>query len=292
MAKTRANWKGYLKIEDVVCPVSLYTAVTSSDHIKLHTINRKTGNRVNRIYVDSETGDVVDRDDQVKGYEVEDGKHIIFEPEEITDVIPDSDKTLKIQAFVPCSQIDTTYFDKPYFLAPSETGEDVYSLLWRGMEEAGVAAIAQTVIFRRLRTFLLRPRDNGFIATSLNFEYEVRDTQEAFSEVPDIKSDSELIELAQHIIVTKRGSYNPEANNDRYDEALTELVKAKIAGKKLPKHKEPVASKPSDLLQALRDSVGTRGKNAQKGTETSGKSKAASSKKSGKQSPETRKRAS
>lgn len=292
MAKTRANWKGYLKIEDVVCPVSLYTAVSASDHIKLHTINRKTGNRVNRIYVDSETGDTVDRDDQVKGYEVEDGRHIIFEPEEITDVIPDSDKTLKIQAFVPCSQIDTTYFDKPYFLAPGESGEDAYSLLLRGMKEAGVAAIAQTVIFRRLRSFLLRPQENGFIATSLNFEYEVRDTQEAFSEVPDIKSDPELIELAQHIIVTKRGSFNPEDNNDRYDEALTELVKAKIAGKKLPKRKEPVASKPSDLLQALRDSVGARGKSSQKAAKTSGKSKASSSKKSDKQSAEPRKRAS
>lgn len=275
MVAPRANWKGFIKFGEVACPVALYTAASSSERIAFNTLNRKTGNRVKREFVDSETGDPVERDEQVKGYEIENGQYIILEPEEVAAAVPDSDKTLKIDAFIPCEEIDDVYFDKPYYLAPDKMGTDAFLLLRDGMKKAKVAAIARTVLFRRVRTVLIRPHGKGLIATTLNFDYEVRSSEEAFEELPDLKIEGEMLELAEHIIGTKKGSFDASAFDDRYEAAVAELVKAKIEGRALPKKKAPPASKPSDLLQALRESAGIGGKkdepkrtaaNANKGT--------------------------
>lgn len=263
MVAPRANWKGFIKFGEVSCPVALYTAASSSERIAFNTLNRQTGNRVRREFVDSETGDSVERDDQVKGYEIENGQYIILEPEEVAAAVPDSDKTLKIDAFVPCNEIDGVYFDKPYYLAPDKMGTDAFVLLRDGMKKAKVAAIARTVLFRRMRTVLVRPRGKGLIATTLNFDYEVRSSEEAFEELPDLKIEGEMLELAEHIIGTKKGSFDASAFDDRYEAAVAELVKAKIEGRALPKKKAPPASKPSDLLQALRESAGIGGKKAE-----------------------------
>ncbi|OWV71160.1 Ku protein [Rhizobium sp. R339] len=256
MAGPRANWKGYIKFGEVSCPVALYTAASSSERIAFNTLNRKTGNRVKREFIDSETGDPVEREDQVKGYEVENGQYVVLEPEEVAAAVPDSDKTLKIDAFIPCSQIDTTYFDKPYYLAPDKMGTDAFLLLRDGMKQEKVAGIARTVLFRRLRTVLIRPHGKGLIASTLNFDYEVRSSDTAFEEMPDLKIEGEMLELAEHIIGTKKGSFDASTFDDRYEAAVAELVKAKIEGRTLPKKKAPVASKPSELLQALRESAG------------------------------------
>ncbi|MDR6819817.1 DNA end-binding protein Ku [Neorhizobium sp. 2083] len=236
--------------------MALYTAASSSERIAFNTLNRKTGNRVKREFIDSETGDPVEREDQVKGYEVENGQYVVLEPEEVVAAVPESNKTLKIEAFIPCSQIDTTYFDKPYYLAPDKMGTDAFLLLRDGMKKQGVAAIARTVLFRRLRTVLIRAHGKGLIASTLNYDYEVRSSEKAFEELPDLKIEAELLELAEHIIATKKGSFDASAFDDRYEAAVAELVKAKIEGRALPKRKAPVASKPSDLLQALRESAG------------------------------------
>ncbi|CAD7035309.1 Ku protein [Pseudorhizobium endolithicum] len=256
MAGPRANWKGYIKFGEVSCPVALYTAASSSERIAFNTLNRKTGNRVKREFIDGETGDPVERDDQVKGYEVENGQYIVLEPDEVAAATPQSDKTLRIEAFVPCSQIDTTYFDKPYYLAPDKMGTDAFLLLRDAMKKEKVAAIARTVLFRRMRTVLIRAHGKGLIASTLNFDYEVRSSEKAFEDMPDLKIEGEMLELAEHIIGTKKGSFDASTFDDRYEAAVAELVKAKIEGRALPKKKAPVASKPGDLLQALRESAG------------------------------------
>ncbi len=262
MVSPRANWKGYIKFGEVSCPVALYTAASSSERIAFNTLNRKTGNRVKREFIDSETGDPVEREDQVKGYEVENGQYVVLEPEEVAAAVPESNKTLKIEAFIPCSQIDTTYFDKPYYLAPDKMGTDAFLLLRDGMKKEQVAGIARTVLFRRLRTVLIRPHGKGLIASTLNFDYEVRSSEKAFEDMPDLKIEGEMLELAEHIIGTKKGSFDASTFDDRYEAAVAELVKAKIEGRTLPKRKAPVASKPSDLLQALRESAGMGAKEA------------------------------
>lgn len=256
MVAARANWKGFIKFGEVAVAVGLYTAVSSSERVAFNTLNRATGNRVRREFVDSETGDPVDRGGHVKGYEVENGDFIVLEPEEVASAVPESDKTLKIEAFIPCDEIDDVYFDKPYYLAPDKMGADAFKLLRDGMRKARVAALARTVLFRRLRTVLIRPHSNGLIGTTLNFDYEVRSSEEAFEDLPDLKIEGEMLQLAKHIINTKRGSFDTKAFHDRYGAAVADLVKAKIEGRALPKKKAPPQSKPSDLLQALRQSAG------------------------------------
>ena len=256
MVTPRANWKGFLKFGEVACPVALYTAASSSERITFNTLNRKTGNRVKREFIDSETGRPVERDAQVKGYEIENGHYIVLEPDEVAAAVPDSDKMLKIDAFIPCAEIDDVYFDKPYYLAPDKMGTDAFVLLRDGMKQSKVAAIARTVLFRRVRTVLIRAHGKGLIATTLNFDYEVRSSQEAFEELPDLKIEGEMLELAEHIIGMKTGTFDPSAFDDRYEAAVAELVKAKMEGRSLPKKPAPAPSKQSDLLQALRESAG------------------------------------
>jgi DNA end-binding protein Ku len=249
-----------LKVGEVTCPVALYTAASTSERIAFHTINRATGHRVHRQFVDSDTGKPVDKDDQVKGHELGSGEYVVLEPEEIAAAVPDSDKTLSISAFIGCSEIDDVYFDKPYYLAPSaKHAEEAFTLIREGMRKKKVAAIAQTVLFRRVRTLLIRAYDEGLIATTLNFDYEVRSAKEVFDDVPDMKTEGEMLDLAEHIIKTKQGKFDPAKFDDRYEEALAELVKAKLEGKKIELRKEPKRERVVNLMEALRQSAGLAG---------------------------------
>lgn len=256
MAGQRAQWKGFVKFGEVSCGVALYTAASTSDRITFNTINKATGNRVSRVFVDSETEDPVPKEAQTKGFEIENGQYIIIDPEEVAATIPESNKTLEIEAFIPCSDVDDVYFDKPYYLTPDKMGSDAFVALRDGMRKSNVAAIARTVLFRRMRTVLIRPHGKGLIATTLNYDYEVRSSKKAFEEMPKIKIEGEMLELAKHIIGTKKGDFDPAIFDDRYEAALADLVKAKIEGKALPKPKKVEFSKPNDLLAALRESAG------------------------------------
>ena len=257
MAAHRAQWKGHIKIGEISCGVGLYTAASTSDRISFRTINKATGNPVRREFVDSETEETVEREKQVKGFEIESGEYIMIDPEEVTAVIPESDKMLDIEAFLPSSEVDDVYFDKPYYLVPTDdVAEDSFAGLRDAMRKANVTAIARTVLFRRMRTVLIRAHGRGLIATTLNFDYEVRSSKEAFKAVPQIKVEGEMLELAKHIIGTKKGDFDPATFDDRYEKALADLVKAKAEGRSLPKPKPVQVSKPNDLLKALRESAG------------------------------------
>jgi DNA end-binding protein Ku len=252
----RANWKGVLKIGEVSCPVALYTAASTAERVTFHILNRKTGHRVHREFVDAETGERVEAKQQVKGYETGAGDYIAFEPEEIAKAVPEADKTLKIRAFVPCDEVDDVYFDRPYYLAPSApAGAEAFAVIRAAMAAADVVAVARTLLFRRVRSVLVRAHDGGLIAQTLNFDYEVRSAEEAFSELPDAKADDDMLDLALHIIKKKAGRFDPTTFDDRYDAALVELVKAKMEGRKITPPKAPEPTTPSDLMEALRQSV-------------------------------------
>lgn len=253
----RANWKGFLKVGELACPVALYTAASTSDRISFHMLNRATGHRLHREFVDSETGRLVERDDQVKGYETGSKDYIILTPEEVAAALPESDKTLDIEAFIAIEEIDDLYFDKPYYLAPADrSGEEAFALIREGMKSMKVAALAETVLFRRVRTLLIRPQGVGIVATTLNYNYEVRSAREAFSGIPDIELKGEMLDLAGHIINTKSGRFDPSTFDDRYDAALAEVVKAKIEGRKITPLQPKAKDKVVDLMEALRLSAG------------------------------------
>jgi DNA end-binding protein Ku len=257
MAAHRAQWKGFIQFGEVSCGVSLYTAASTSERIAFNTINASTGNRVRRDFVDSETGDPVPKEQQIKGYPVENGQYIELDPEEVAAAVPEANKVLNVSAFIDCHSIDDVYFDKPYYLTPTDRiSQEAFVLLRDGMRKAKVAAIAQTVLFRRVRTVLIRPHGKGMIATTLNYDYEVRSAKKAFEEIPKLKIQGEMLQLANHIIGTKLGTFDPAGFDDRYETAVAELVKAKMEGRALPKKKAVQVSQPNDLLAALRESAG------------------------------------
>lgn len=256
----RAVWTGVIKIAEIVCPVKMYTAATTSERIALHLVNRKTGHRLRRVYLDDKTGKPVEHDDQVKGYETHEGSYVVLEPDEIAAAIPDSDKSLTVDSFIACNRLEPTYFDRPYYLLPaSDATEDSFVLIREALRKQKAAAIAHTVLFRRLRPVLIRAHRKGLIATTLNFDYEVRSARDAFSDISRRKIEPEMLELAQHILKTKAGKFAPEKFEDRYEEALAELVRAKIEGRKVVPLKRPEPTKPNDLLEALRLSAGDKG---------------------------------
>jgi DNA end-binding protein Ku len=259
----RANWKGFLKIAELSCPVAIHTAASAAERVSFNTINRDTGHKLHREFVDTQTGKPVPKEEQVKGYETAPGEYIMLEPEEIAAAVPQSDKTLTVGAFITCEEIDDVYFDKPYFLAPDgKHGADAYALIRDGMRESGVAALAQTVLFRRLRTVLIRPHGKGMIATTLHYDYEIRRAEEAFSDIPEIKIQGEMLKLAEHIIETKKGAFDPASFDDRYEAALAELIKAKMEGREIAKPKPVKHEKVIDLMEALRQSAEAAGKQA------------------------------
>lgn len=268
----RANWKGFLKLAELSCPVALYTAASTSERIAFHTLNRETGHRVHRQFVDEETGKPVPAEDQVKGYEVAQGQYVMLEPEEVAAAVPESDKTLAIESFVPCDTIDDVYFDRPYYLAPGgASAEEAFVLLREGMRKQEVAALARAVLFRRVRTLLIRAFETGLVATTLHFDYEVRSADAAFSGIPELKIQGEMLDLAKHIIATKHGSFDPRTFDDRYESALTELVRAKQEGRPIEAPKKPASTNVVDLMEALRQSAGVKGRT---GKAEAGKSRA------------------
>jgi DNA end-binding protein Ku len=261
----RATWKGYVKVAELALPVSLYAAATTSKRISFHILNRKTGNRVNREYYDEETEKPVEREKRAKGYETADGQVVILSPEEISAAVPESDKTIRVDAFIDSGDVDTLYFDKPYFIAPQQgiLGES-FAVLREGMRRRRVAALGRAVLFRRVRTLLLRAEGPGLVAHTLNFDYEVRSATDAFDDLPEVKVEGEMLDLAKHIIETKAGRFDPREFDDRYDQALAELVKAKIEGREIKAPKPKPEPKVTSLMDALRESARAAGKGAKK----------------------------
>lgn len=253
----RAIWKGHLKVAELNCAIALYSAATTSERVSFHILNKQTGNRVRREYVDADTGKLVEQDNQVKGYEVSKGKYVLLEPDEIAAAVPDSDKTLNVRQFVACPDVDTVYFDKPYYLVPADdTAQQAFAVLREGLKTKSVAALATAVLFRRVRTVLIRAQGRGLVANTLNFDYEVRAADQAFDKVAELEIKGEMLDLAKHIIATKSGTFDPAAFDDRYDVALADLAKAKMEGKKIEKPKREAKGNVVDLMEALRQSAG------------------------------------
>lgn len=253
----RPNWKGYLKLSLVSCPVALFTATASSSRVSLHILNRKTGNRVRRQWVDAETDKVLDNDDQVRGYEVDRHDYVTIEDEELEKIALESTHTIDIGRFVPRSEVDPLYLDTPYYLIPNdEVGGEAFAVIREAMKEEKVVGIAKVVLARRERVVMLEPHGRGIVATTLRYAGEVRDAAGYFDDIPDIEVSAEMRELAKHIIGTKEGKFDPSEFEDRYEAALVELIKAKKEGH-MPRT-APAAPRPSNvvnLMDALRRSV-------------------------------------
>lgn len=252
----RAQWKGYLKLSLVSCPVALFSAASTSERISFHLINRATGNRLKQQYVDSVTGDLVETEDRIRGYEIGKGHYIPLEPEEIKGVQIESTHTIDIDQFVPLSEIDPVYLESRYYLAPDDkVAEEPFSVIREAMRKRDMAGLARVVLYGRERILMLQPRDKGIMGTTLRYAYEVRNSGAYFDEIPTVDLPKEMIELASHIIDMKKGHFDPSRFEDRYQDALVELIKAKQAGQPAPAPVEHPRSNVVNLMEALRRSL-------------------------------------
>ena len=252
----RPSWKGFLKLSLVACAVSMYPATTTSQRIRFNIINKATGNRIHNEVVDAETGEPVDAEDRVKGYQVEKGQYVLLDDEELDNVALASTHTIDIDEFVPMADVDRIYLDESYYIAPQdEVAQEAFAVIREAMHKEDLAGLARVVVYRRERLLLLRPRGKGLMATTLRYQDEVRDESEYFDDIPSTKVPADMLKLATHILETKKGKFDPAKFEDRYETALKELVKAKQAGKKTPVPSDSRPSNVVNLMDALRRSA-------------------------------------
>jgi DNA end-binding protein Ku len=252
----RANWKGYLRLSLVSCPVALYPATSEREKVRFHQINSETGNRIKMQRVDAETGDPVEYENIVKGYEIAKGQFVEVAEEELEAIEIESSRTIEIDEFVPRSEIDPLYNVRPYYIAPDgDVGEQAFAVIREAIRKEDLVALGRVVLTSREHMLALEPRGKGMMGTLLRYPYEVRDEKDYFDDIPDQKIPKDMLDLASHIVRTKKGHFNPQKFEDHYENALRELLKKKAAGEKIEpvEHREP--AKVINLMDALKRSL-------------------------------------
>src|SRR5712691_4982300 len=254
----RAYWKGYLKLSLVSCPIALNPATSSSERISFRQINKKTGNRLRQQLVDDVTREPVDAADKGKGYEIDKGIYIDVDDDEIEALQIESKHAIDIDSFVPAAQIDKRFYDSPYYIVPTDTvGQEAFAVIRDAMRGKGMVALGRIVLSKRERVIALEPHGKGLLGTTLRYPYEVRQSEEYFEEIPDVKVPGEMLKLAEHILETKSGDFDPSQFKDHYEEALVEFLRKKQAHIPVKKGREEFVAPPNviNLMDALRRSV-------------------------------------
>jgi DNA end-binding protein Ku len=256
----RPNWKGFLRLSLVTCPVALYPATSESEKISFNQLNKQTGHRIKYLKIDAETGDEVTSDDIVKGYKVDTDRYVQVTPDEIEGILPESSRTIDIDEFVPKSEIDDLYLVRPYYLVPDgKVGHDAYAVIRETIKSMNKIAIARVVLTNREHIIALQARGKGLMGMLLRYPYEVRDENEYFDDIQDVKVTKDMLDLAKHIVDTKAGHFEPENFEDEYENAMIELINRKKAGMPIPKGKPREDNNVIDLMDALRRSLGKTG---------------------------------
>jgi DNA end-binding protein Ku len=253
----RANWKGFLRLSLVTCPVALYPATSESEKISFNQLNRKTGHRIKYSKLDADTGEEVANEDIVKGYKVDTDTFVEVSKEELENVALESTRTIEIDEFVDKSEIDPRYLIRPYYLRPDgKVGHDAFAVIRETIREMGKVAIGRVVLTNREHIIALEAMDRGLIGTLLRYPYEVRDPAEYFDDIQDVKVTKDMLDLARHIVEQKAGRFEPNKFEDQYETALVDLINQKRAGKPITPKERPRGDNVVDLMEALRRSVG------------------------------------
>ena len=253
----RANWKGFLRLSLVTCPVALYPATSDTEKVSFNQINRKTGHRIKYAKVDADTGEEVAADDIMKGYKVDTDTYIEVTKDELDDIALESTRTIEIDEFVPKSDIDNRYLIRPYYLVPDgKVGHDAFAVIRETIKSMNKVAIGRVVLTNREHIIALEPLDKGLMGTLLRYPYEVRSEGEYFDDIQDVKVTKDMLDLAKHIVEQKSASFEPEQFEDRYESALIELINqkrngVKVAAKAAPKSGGNVIN----LMDALKRSL-------------------------------------
>ncbi|MET0710060.1 MAG: Ku protein [Tardiphaga sp.] len=257
MAPPRAYWKGSLKLSLVSCPVVLYPASTTVEKTRFHMINTETGNRLKQQMVDAETGDIVEKEQKGRGYEVSKGEFIPIEKEELEAVQIESNHTIDIDNFVPRDEIDRRYLNNPYYIAPDgKAGMDAFAVIRDAMKDKDRVALARIVLTNREHIIAIEPLGKGLLGTTLRYPYEVRDEEDYFDDIKSPKISKDMIDLAVHILDSKAAHFDPSKFEDQYETAVKKLVQSKVSGKPVKAaDKEERPDNVISLMDALQQSL-------------------------------------
>src|SRR5882762_587546 len=228
----RANWKGFLRLSLVTCPVALYPATSESEKVSFNQLNKQTGHRIKYVKVDADTGEEVPNEDIVKGYALDKETFIEVSKEELEEIALESTRTIDINEFVPKSDIDPRYLIRPYYLVPDgKVGHDAFAVIRETIRNMDKVAIGRVVLTSREHIIALEPLDAGLMGTLLRYPNEVRDEKEYFDDIQDVKITKDMLDLAKHIVEQRSAAFEPDKFEDRYESALVELIDRKRNGK-------------------------------------------------------------
>ena len=245
----RANWKGFLRLSLVTCPVALYPATSDSEKISFNQINKNTGHRIKYLKVDADTGEEVPSEDIIKGYKVDTDTYVEVSKDELENVALESTRTIDIDEFVPKSEIDQRYFIRPYYLVPDgKVGHDAFAVIRETIRSMDMVAIGRVVLTSREHIIALEPLDKGLMGTLLRYPYA-----------------KDMLDLARHIVNQRASTFEPEKFEDHYEEALTELIDQKRSGKPITAKPRPKGENVVDLMDALKRSIGQEAATPTKG---------------------------
>src|SRR3978361_993060 len=253
----RANWKGFLRLSLVTCPVALYPATSESEKVSFNQLNRKTGHHIKTAKVDADTGEEVANEDIVKGYKVDTDTFIEVTKQELENVALESTRTIEIDEFGDRSEIDPRHLIRPYYLVPDgKVGHDAFAVIRETIREMNKVAIGRVVLTNREHIIALEPFDKGLMGTLLRYPYEVRDAAEYFDDIQDVKVTKDMLDLARHIVEQKSGHFDPTKFEDHYEAALTELINKKRNGERITSVSKPVSNdNVISLMDALKRSI-------------------------------------
>ena len=260
----RANWKGFLRLSLVTCPVALYPATSDTEKVSFNQINRKTGHRIKYAKVDAETGEEVASDDIMKGYKVDTDTYIEVSKDELDDIALESTHTIEIDEFVPKSDIDSRYLIRPYYLVPDgKVGHDAFAVIRETVRSMNKVAIGRVVLTNREHIIALEPLGKGLMGTLLRYPYEVRSEKEYFDDIQDVKVTKDMLDLARHIVEKKSGAFEPGKFEDHYESALIDLINKKRSGVRPTAKSAPkTGGNVINLMEALKRSLASEQQSA------------------------------
>lgn len=236
-------------------------ATSERDKVRFHTLNKRTGRRVQSRYVDSRTGRPVSDDNQVKGYPVAEDRYVLLEDEELEAVALESTRTIDIETFAPRDSIGWIWLDQPHHLLPDDKpGEEAFVVIREAMKRTSTVGIARVVLYRRERAVMIEPRGKGLIAWTLRYGDEVRASEPHFRDAEDAAPDPKVLKLFRKLINARTRPWDPDMLRDPVQDKLLEIIEAKKK-KKPPARKAMISAGAPDahnvvsIMDALKKSV-------------------------------------
>ncbi|MBV7410722.1 Ku protein [Maritimibacter sp. DP1N21-5] len=265
MASSRPIWKGQLRLSLVSIPVEIHSATKSGARVSFRQIHGPSGKRVRYQKTVPGVGPVKS-EEILKGYELGDDEYMLIEPEELDAIKLETKKTLELVQFVGNCEIPPLYFDRPYYVVPTDDlAEDAYRVVRDALRQSEKIGLGQLTMRGKEYLCAIRPCGDGLLLETLHYADEIREADPLFSEIEDDPADKELLSVATELIDRKTKAFSAENFEDHYDAALRDLIERKRKNKKTPRTKvgdsgsEEGSDNVVDLMSALKESLNKDG---------------------------------